>query len=462
MVPYNSVKPKSLGSKARPADSPFIPPKKKLKAKPVPAPVPASSPAMSTNNNNEFPESLTKLVQDCYLKAGKLQFSGQQMSEMALQLKTLIEKAQQSGKLLINDWSQQSLPIFDRSSELELFCDLPAASSSRFSTSGSGSSSASSSSSRNDKSINASSRLQKRAERFEKELSYSPRKELYHNNVNMETGASREPLIGTCQDLEKSYLRLTSAPDPKKVRPLPVLIRSFDFILHKYEKEGKYPYICDQFKSLRQDLRVQLIENEFTVKVYETHSRIAIKHQDLGEFNQCQSVLKTLYNKKALINSPNELEFKSYRILYLLFTKNFNLISTIKLSLSDQDKLNPFISQSLKIVEASIKSNYHQLFKLYSKSENTTKDLLNCFINNERIKAMAIICTSYKILNMEFLLSELHFSDENDCLKFIALQKLDQFIELKNENLYLNTSKARPTVLTSLKSTQKIDIKGQI
>ena len=86
-----------------------------------------------------------------------------------------------------------------------------------------------------------------------------------------------DTVVGTFKNLEKSYLRITSAVDPTTVRPLRVLVQSLDFLIKKWKQEGNYTYICDQLKSVRQDLTVQRIKNEFSVKVYETHARIAIE-----------------------------------------------------------------------------------------------------------------------------------------------------------------------------------------
>jgi hypothetical protein len=65
---------------------------------------------------------------------------------------------------------------------------------------------------------------------------------------------------------------------------LSVLKKSFNFVLDKYAKTNDYRYICDQLKAIRQDLTVQVIQNEFTIEVYETHGRIAIKNVSFSFF----------------------------------------------------------------------------------------------------------------------------------------------------------------------------------
>ena len=71
---------------------------------------------------------------------------------------------------------------------------------------------------------------------------------------------------GTMQELEKSYFRLTSAPDPSTVRPESVLRRAYERLIHLL-RQGKqnYFYALDQFKGMRQDCTVQHLRNDLTV-----------------------------------------------------------------------------------------------------------------------------------------------------------------------------------------------------
>ena len=69
-------------------------------------------------------------------------------------------------------------------------------------------------------------------------------------------------IVGTCQKLEKDYLRLTSAPQASMVRPEPVLKKAIALVMEKWRsKSVDYTYMCSQLKSMRQDLTVQDIKN---------------------------------------------------------------------------------------------------------------------------------------------------------------------------------------------------------
>jgi len=60
---------------------------------------------------------------------------------------------------------------------------------------------------------------------------------------------SSHTIKGTCEALEKSYFRLTCAPDPATVRPEPVLRRALERLLRLIsEKKENFFYAQDQFK----------------------------------------------------------------------------------------------------------------------------------------------------------------------------------------------------------------------
>lgn len=200
------------------------------------------------------------------------------------------------------------------------------------------------------------------------------------------------PVVGQCQDLEKKYFRLTAAPNPYSVRPLEVLEKTLDLLKKKWRKESNYSYICDQFKSLRQDLTVQHIKNEFTVNVYEIHARIALEKGDLGEYNQCQTQLRALYSQHL---GGHPTEFKAYRILYFIHTCNKTDMNDVLADLTPAEKKDVAIKHALDARSALALGNYHRFFQLYLETPNMGAYLMDMFVARERLAALSNMCRSY-------------------------------------------------------------------
>jgi hypothetical protein len=197
------------------------------------------------------------------------------------------------------------------------------------------------------------------------------------------------PIVGRSQKLEKNYFRLTSAPNPDTVRPLEVLKKTLEHLKKKWRDESNYVYICDQFKSLRQDLTVQHIKNDFTVNVYEIHARIALEQGDLGEYSQCQTQLRALYSQNL---GGHPTEFKAYRILYFIHTCNRTDMNDVLSELTPADKAERAIKHALDVRSALALGNYHRFFQLYLDTPNMGAYLMDMFVARERLAALAAVC----------------------------------------------------------------------
>ncbi|XP_011091492.1 SAC3 family protein A isoform X1 [Sesamum indicum] len=196
---------------------------------------------------------------------------------------------------------------------------------------------------------------------------------------------------GTCQEIEKRYLRLTSAPDPATVRPEEVLEKA---LLMVQTSQKNYLYKCDQLKSIRQDLTVQRIRNELTVKVYETHARLAIEVGDLPEYNQCQSQLKTLYGEGI---TGCHMEFAAYNLLCVMLHSNNNrdLLSAMS-RLSANAKKDKAVKHALSVRSAVTSGNYVTFFRLYKTAPNLNTFLMDLYVEKMRYAAVKCMSRSYR------------------------------------------------------------------
>lgn len=464
---YNQVKPLSLG-------------KKKSKSKNVHNESnrkDSMANEVTKNDQAVYPPGLKEFVIRCNEEAVKRNFDSKFLSIMQNQMKNLISKAYSQKKEFVNDWRAQDLPVFTSPiAPLQLVCDREASSST--------SSSKKQSSAVQNVKVQAAendseeARRRKRLERFASDHTVKKRRHDHDENYSDLNAIStnyfkfdkNKPVVGRCQILEKKYLRLTSEPNPDLVRPLPVLKKAYKMLMEKYsKKEAAYQYLCDQFKSMRQDLRVQIIEDSFTVKVYQTHARIALENGDIGEFNQCQSRLKQLFEIPSI--KPSDLEeFTSYNIFYYLMMNNHSSINELRLKLMTKHRdiyKDPMVQSALQMAQAHLIGDYHKLLKIYSRTHGPARCLVDTFINRERLRALATICKSYYQIKLQFLVSEFHFKDNEDAFKFIQDLGLVGYIVVKNEGqkneyIYLDTKACRPAIIQQFERSKKVDIKGQI
>lgn len=196
---------------------------------------------------------------------------------------------------------------------------------------------------------------------------------------------------GTCQNVEKKYLRLTSAPDPASVRPEDVLQKSLKMV--KSTTRG-YLYRCEQLKSIRQDLTVQRIRNGFTAEVYEMHARMALESGDIAEFNQCQSQVKVLY-AEGIPGCFNE--FAAYSLLHAIVQNGprFDLQHSMA-QLSRDAKRDSAVQHALGVRAAVATNNYCTFFRLYHSAPNLNRLLMDLMVEKIRFQAVQCMAKTYK------------------------------------------------------------------
>ncbi|KAI5951251.1 hypothetical protein KGF54_004325 [Candida jiufengensis] len=300
---------------------------------------------------------------------------------------------------------------------------------------------------------------------------------------NSSSSTKNGPLVGRNTKLEKSYLRLTSEPDPNNVRPQNILEQSIEFVLKKSKTmdiKDSYTYLINQLKSIRQDLTVQHLKNDFTIKVYEINAKESIKAGDLGEFNQCQTQLKHLYNlarsskgsKREFIGS--EVELIAYKIIYMMITRNNSEISKLRLSILEDYKgfakrtsdliFFEFINSLFKFNEYLLSNNSYKFFqdilnfKKFQEIELALKMISKFLYDKIRIGGLFTICSSYKTVDINFLQNFLGFETKSECDGFLKNYKLHTFMKQNN----FSSISAKGKVGEIFKKMSKVDIKGQI
>eukprot|EP00544_Gedaniella_sp_CCMP2646_P011792 CAMPEP_0202483408 /NCGR_PEP_ID=MMETSP1361-20130828/2655_1 /ASSEMBLY_ACC=CAM_ASM_000849 /TAXON_ID=210615 /ORGANISM="Staurosira complex sp., Strain CCMP2646" /LENGTH=400 /DNA_ID=CAMNT_0049111649 /DNA_START=229 /DNA_END=1428 /DNA_ORIENTATION=+ len=263
-------------------------------------------------------------------------------------------------------------------------------------------------------------------------------------------------IVGTCQNLEKPYLRLTTFPNPAQVRPLEVLIRALKHIKCRYIQSEDFEWSNEQLKSVRQDITVQGIKNNFVLDVYETHARILLENGDLNEYNQCQTMIRTLTtgfnggtmdedsannNKFAPQHDRDDAtillkqcdisadEFGGYRLLYALvqnsktdLTRELVHARSMIRRQGDNDSSNKSCScrHAVLVVKAVTDHDYHSFFRLYKSAPYLSAYLMDFLVKRVRACAFERIIAAYRpTISIEHFRETLLFKDLEETREFL-------------------------------------------
>jgi hypothetical protein len=234
-------------------------------------------------------------------------------------------------------------------------------------------------------------------------------------------------------------LRLTKEVDPSSVRPIRILLQAMDLVKSKWSAEKNYVKASDQLKSIRQDLKVQGIETEDTVKAYELHARIALEAADLNEFNQCQTQLRELYSNG--LGFENMIEFIAYRILYFTVTKSNTEMLEAMSKLTSIQKNTSEVAHALKVRHAAKLCNISQFLDLYETAPNMGRHLMTTLLDNMRIQALKRIFSSSgrTVIKVNWLRTMLYFQNNEEILNYFK----NLNIVLKENNAVVDCEKSK-------------------
>lgn len=225
------------------------------------------------------------------------------------------------------------------------------------------------------------------------------------------------PLVGTCQALEKPFFRLTSAPDPRKVRPVAVLQQALTHIKNQWVTRGDYAWTSEQLRSLRQDLVVQHVRSRFTCHVYETHARIALESGDLDEYNRCVPKVTELAGAGG---GPTGDEFCAYRLLNAAYARNATEVCAIVSMLSAAQRSGRATSHAIAVLSAVNLQNYDRFFCLYQEAPNMSAYLMDFLVARMRRAAWARIIKAYSpTLALSFVQTKLGFESNEEVREFV-------------------------------------------
>lgn len=131
-----------------------------------------------------------------------------------------------------------------------------------------------------------------------------------------------------------------------------------------------------------------------------------VTQKDLGEYSQCQTMLRQLY-ELGIKGHPQE--FLSYRIIYLLHTRNRSgehIICTrnqkclhslapdmaaLLAQLTPAEKSDPGVHHALQVHASLATSNYVRFFRLFNSAPNMSGYIMDHFVGRERMSALAVM-----------------------------------------------------------------------
>ncbi|XP_078170881.1 SAC3 family protein B-like isoform X3 [Carex rostrata] len=225
----------------------------------------------------------------------------------------------------------------------------------------------------------------------------------------------------------KKYTR-TAERDPDLIRPLPVLMKTMDYLLELLNKPygndflGLYNFLWDRMRAVRMDLRMQHIFNLEAISMLEQMIRLHIiamhelceynkgqgfsegfdAHLNIEQMNKALVELFQMYedHRRKGISVPTEREFRGYYALLKLDKHPGYKAKPAELSL-DLAKMSPDVRRSPEVAfardvaKASRAGNYISFFRLARKATYLQACLMHAHFLKLRTEALASLHSSF-------------------------------------------------------------------
>lgn len=260
-------------------------------------------------------------------------------------------------------------------------------------------------------------------------------------------------------------------PKPEQIRPYPILRQTLVELKKRWREKTSYNWICNQFKSLRQDLTVCCYPRELLVEIHflpGTTDKERVYRGGIWATRPYGSGARTQYTIRVCRCSSFPLPYRmtwwstlnvkqpskyyttlaflgKWRSLLpieslccctvvilavrLLLRSDINTVTrlfALELNLyvgqlTPKQKADSSVQHALGVQRSMAMGNYHRMFVLYMNAPNMGAYIMDHFIDRERVKALMVMAKAWV-----------------SCLLIAGERLLSNFIQLQNNTHFLH------------------------
>ncbi|XP_046575256.1 LOW QUALITY PROTEIN: germinal-center associated nuclear protein-like [Haliotis rubra] len=292
----------------------------------------------------------------------------------------------------------------------------------------------------------------------------------------------------------KEYSRSSADQDeplPHELRPIPVLVRTMDYLLTEIADKGTdgrwmdwYGFLWDRTRGIRKDITQQQLMNREAVELLEKCARFHIFcserlcEEDMHVFDEkinnenltkCLQTLKEMYHDldvKHQVFCPSEAEFRAFIVLM-----NLNEGDTLRevQTLRSEVRTSTEIKFVIKVYTALNSNNYVRFFRLMKESSFLNACIIHRYFTQVRSRALQTMIKAFGGKKSQFPLTELvrilSFDNVNEAAafcQFYGLKVADGAVVLDKSSLVIPESAYAPRRAITLIESKRMVPVGEV